>query len=562
MKIRKIKYINSSLFGDTELDFADDNGNTVNTIIIAGENGVGKSVLLNDIFEFSRLSIDNRKRDEKRVYEIELSNEEIELLKKGQHSNQHFKIDNTSNIFLISIDYNIIEDWRQIDIKRKTESGFSQTLPGHLFAQSDTSHIVRAIFSDVEINFTPKEISTVTSTNIDRTDFKSQRSNSNLATEITQLLIDVQSLDALEFTEWARNNIGRLVENDKIDTRIKRFTSAFDYMFPQKRYKRIENINNRKAIIFEESGKEMSISQLSSGEKQIVFRGSFLLKDRESSKGALILIDEPEISLHPNWQLKVLSFFKKLFTNSNAEQTSQIIVSTHSPFIVHNSNRIDDKVIVLQKGANGKTFVPNEAKFFGWSNERLVEEAFNVTHSISKNKTTVFLEGETDEKYFNKCIRVSNKINLPIEFKWIGRINEKGNAENTGDTALNNAKVFFVANMEQIKSKIILLYDSDTNKPEEDIQKLSIRKMETNPKNLIFKIGVENLLNIDHNIDISTFYKQKIKVDDYGAESILRELDKTKLCNFICDSLDVDIQKIVLENIERQIDKLANDNHS
>jgi len=54
----------------------------------------------------------------------------------------------------------------------------------------------------------------------------------------------------------------------------------------------------------------MSISQLSSGEKQIVFRGSFLLKDKESSKGALILIDEPEISLHPNWQLKVLSFFK------------------------------------------------------------------------------------------------------------------------------------------------------------------------------------------------------------------------------------------------------------
>ena len=76
---------------------------------------------------------------------------------------------------------------------------------------------------------------------------------------------------------------------------------------------------------------------------------------------------------------------------------------------------------------------------------------------LTENKTTVFLEGETDEKYYNKCLEVFNKTNLPIEFKWIGRINEKGNAENTGDTALNQAKTFFTANMEQIKSKIILL---------------------------------------------------------------------------------------------------------
>src|SRR5690606_14211239 len=108
------------------------------------------------------------------------------------------------------------------------------------------------------------------------------------------------------------------------------------------------------------------------------------------------------------------------------------------------------------------------------------------------NKATVFLEGETDEKYYNKCLEVFNKKHLPIEFKWIGRINENGNAENTGDTALNQAKTFFTANMEQIKSKIILFYDSDTNKPEEDIENLSIRKMKVNNENLTFKIGVEN----------------------------------------------------------------------
>lgn len=556
MKIRKIEFNNHPIFDDLKLDFTDTYGKTINTIIIAGENGVGKSLLLNTIFEFSNLNLVSDKRDEKRKFEIELSNEEIQKLKVGQHSKQYFTTNYKDNIFIISIDYNIIDDWNQIDIRGKTETGLSPKIVGHLFSQSDTNGILKTIFSDVEINFTPKQIATVTSTNIDRPDLKSQRSNSNLATEITQLLIDVQSLDALEFTEWARNNTGQPIDNDKIDIRIKRFTSAYDFMFPLKRYKRIENKDNKKEIIFEENGKEMSISKLSSGEKQIVFRGSFLLKDKESSKGALILIDEPEISLHPNWQLKVLSFFKKLFTNSSGEQTSQIIISTHSPFIIHNANRNDDKVIILQKDLAGKTVIPNEAKFFGWSNEKLVQEAFNINHFLAENKTTVFVEGETDEKYYNKCLEVFNKTHLPIEFKWIGRINEKGNAENTGDTALNQAKTFFTANMEQIKNKIVLFYDSDTNKPEEDIENLSIRKMNRNDENSIFKIGVENLLTVDPNFDFPSFYKQRTKTDDYGAESILRELDKTKLCSFICDSLDLEKQKLALKKLENEIDRL------
>lgn len=556
MKIRKIEFTNHPIFDDLKLDFTDSNGKTINTIIIAGENGVGKSLLLNTIFEFSSLTLVNDKRDEKRKFEIELSNEEIEILKVGQNSKKYFTTKYKDNIFIISIDYNITSNWNQIDIRGKLENGFSEPMIGHLFSEAETNSILRAIFSDVEINFTPNEIKTVTSTNIDSENLKSQRSNSNLATEITQLLIDVQSLDALEFTEWARNNTGQPVDNDKIDIRIKRFTSAYDFMFPLKRYKRIENKNNKKEIIFEENGKEMSISKLSSGEKQIVFRGSFLLKDKESSKGALILIDEPEISLHPNWQLKVLSFFKKLFTGNTGKQTSQIIISTHSPFIIHNANRNDDKVIILQKDIAGKTVVPNEAKFFGWSNEKIVQEAFNINHFLSANKTTVFLEGETDEKYYNRCLEIFNKTHLPIEFKWIGRINEKGNAENTGDTALNQAKTFFTANMEQIKSKIILFYDSDTNKPEEDIENLSIRKMKVNNENLTFKIGVENLITIDQNIDVPTFYKQRTKTDDYGAESIIRELDKTKLCTFICDSLDLEKQKVALKKIENEIDRL------
>ena len=556
MKIRKIEFENHPVLGNLKLDFTDEAGKSINTIIIAGENGVGKSVLLNAIFDFSNLSLNSKKRNEKRIFEIELSDEEINILKSSQNFKQYFVRQYFCNIFKISIDYNIVNDWRQIEIRGKIETDYSEPIPGHLFSVDETNLVLKSIFSDVEINFTPQEIKTVTSTNIDN-DVKRQRSNSNLATEITQLLIDVQSLDALEFTEWARQNSGQIIDNEKIDVRIRRFTSAFDYMFPLKKYKRIENSNNRKEIIFEENKKEMSIGKLSSGEKQIVFRGSFLLKDKESSKGALVLIDEPEISLHPAWQLKVLGFFKKLFTNNLGEQTSQIIISTHSPFIIHNATRNDDKVIVLQKDSNGNIVVADNAKFYNWSNEELIQEAFNINHSLSESKTTVFLEGETDEKYFNKCLEVFDYTNLPIEFKWIGRKNEKGNVENTGDSALNQAKIFFVSNMEQIKSKIILFYDSDTDKPEESIENLLIRKMKINDKNDTFKIGVENLLTLTKDINVSDFYKEETKKDDYGAESTIRKLDKTKLCSFICDTLSIDKQKEILINLKEEIDRIS-----
>ncbi len=556
MKIRKINFENHPTLGTIYLDFTDKHGKTVETIIIAGENGTGKSLLLNTIFELSNLTLQSIKRDEKRTFEIELLDREIAVFKESENYKRFFTKPLKDNILNIFIDYNIINNWNQISITAKNIDDSAIKPDGALFNEPAHKKILRMIFSDVAINFTPKAINSVTSKNIDTANFQSEKSNSNLSTEIAQLLIDVQSLDALEFTEWARKNKGQVIDEDKLDIRIRRFTSAFEFMFPTKKYKQIENIQNVKKIIFEENGKTMEIDNLSSGEKQIVFRGSFLLKDKESSKGALVLIDEPEISLHPNWQLKVLSFLKKLFTTSNGQQTSQLIIATHSPFIIHNSNRNADKIIVLQKDNSGKIIVSQEPKFYSWSPEKIIQEAFNVSQILNQDKIMVFVEGETDEKYFKKCIEIFEHQGKKIEFKWIGRINEQGNAENTGDTALNQARTFFLANMDIVSTKIILFYDSDTKKQEEAFGNLFVRRMVTNEQNTNFKIGVENLLTLSGDFDINSFYKQKVKKDDYGAESIIKELDKQKLCSTICDQLPMQKQLELLTKVSSEIDRL------
>ncbi len=554
MKIRKIQFSGHPVLGDLKLDFTDQEGKVIDTIILAGDNGTGKSLLLNTIFDFSDLTIRNDRGDEKRFFEIELSDSELELLKNITDFNQYFQ-EPINNTLKIAIDYSIINRWDQVKITAQKNNGDIVKLPGHLFTNEDTRKILICIFSDAEINFTPNRISNVTSQNIDFDNLQSVRSSINLATEITQLLIDIQSIDALEFTEWARQNSGQPVDKNKIDVRTKRFTNAFDYMFPAKKYKRIDTVENQKEIIFDEYGKEMDIADLSSGEKQIVFRGSFLLKDKMSSKGALILIDEPEISMHPTWQLKVLTFFKKLFSDEGG-LTSQLIVATHSPFIIHNANRNEDKVIVLQKDDDGKISVVNDPQFYSWSTERKVREAFKVAQVLRPNLVTVFVEGETDEKYFKKALEIYEVDTTVIDFHWIGRKNESGNAENTGDSALNQARIFFRANPTMLVGKVILLYDSDTNKPEEIIESLEVKKMTLNKANTTYKIGIENLLILSKGFDKKQFYNENVKRDEYSAESIIRKLHKTKLCNYICDELNFKEQKAILRNLKLEIDKL------
>jgi predicted ATP-binding protein involved in virulence len=53
--IKKIKWRNYKSLGNLELDFTDSNGKPYNTIILAGENGSGKTTVLDTLFEFLNL---------------------------------------------------------------------------------------------------------------------------------------------------------------------------------------------------------------------------------------------------------------------------------------------------------------------------------------------------------------------------------------------------------------------------------------------------------------------------------------------------------------------------
>lgn len=549
MKIRKIEFINHPILGSILFDFTDKEGNAVDTVIIVGENGTGKTVLLDTIFNNNPFSINDELSGEIKQ-EIELSEKEIKMLSEKSNISQHFKNGVKDSVIFTNQKFQYKSNVEQTTILFMDNEKKQQKFYG-----GNASGILNTIYSSVEINFTPKELKTVTSKNIDEEVKGYLKSSSDLATEITQLLIDIQSQDALDLSAWVTRNQGIAPPIEVQSIRMKRFTAAFDSMFPNKRFKEIINKKNFKKVIFTELGKDMPIEKLSSGEKQIVFRGGFFLKNKDSVNGALALIDEPEISLHPRWQISILDYFKSLFKDEKGNQTSQIIVTTHSPFIIHNSNRYNDKVIVLKKDDKGIISISDKPAFYNWSEEELIQEAFYIS-DIQKNKTTVFVEGETDEQYFNKALELFCPENKDIVFKWIGRKITKDKAENTGDKALNSARSLFMAHPAFIRKKVILLYDCDTNKPEENHTKLFVRSMTRNTSNTLYKKGSENLLVLASDFDSQPYYSTITKRDEYGAESTIRNLDKTKLCDSLC-ALEENSLKSILLNFKCEIDKIT-----
>nr|WP_320022340.1 AAA family ATPase [uncultured Draconibacterium sp.] len=100
------------------------------------------------------------------------------------------------------------------------------------------------------------------------------------------------------------------------------------------------NENNKGGIVVTKKGAKIPIAQLSSGEKQLIILLTETLIQREAQ--TVFIADEPELSLHIEWQRKIVPSIRKL--NPNA----QIIVATHSPEIVGKlkSNTINMEAII------------------------------------------------------------------------------------------------------------------------------------------------------------------------------------------------------------------------
>lgn len=90
--------------------------------------------------------------------------------------------------------------------------------------------------------------------------------------------------------------------------------------------------------IFYGANRKIQLDQLSSGEKQMLLILTTVFLQEE--KPNVLLMDEPEISLHISWQDRLIEWIRQL------NPYCQVILTTHSPNIF--ANGWEDKIVFIQ----------------------------------------------------------------------------------------------------------------------------------------------------------------------------------------------------------------------
>lgn len=152
-----------------------------------------------------------------------------------------------------------------------------------------------------------------------------------------------------------------------------------------------------------ESNQDFLLSQASSGELSILFTMSSIAGEIEN--GSLVLIDEPELSLHPEWQLNFLSLLTDIFSNY---KNCHFIIATHSPNII--SSIPDNNAYIVSIDGDDAKLMPSKmyhnrsadfqlASVFnapGNNNEYLLSQVIEILDVLCKSN-------EVDEEAINRA---------------------------------------------------------------------------------------------------------------------------------------------------------------
>jgi predicted ATP-binding protein involved in virulence len=116
---------------------------------------------------------------------------------------------------------------------------------------------------------------------------------------------------------------------------------------------------------------------------------------------AIVLVDEIDLHLHPQWQRKIIGFLSDIFPNT------QFIVTAHSPLIVQSADNINLVILRHKKGEDFVTIEQPKIKTFkGWSVEEILSELMDMgdkTYSEAYLKLMDDFDEALDEENYEKA---------------------------------------------------------------------------------------------------------------------------------------------------------------
>ena len=413
MKIEKVHIKNVKGIKNLELSFKKNN-KILDLIVLAGVNGSGKTTILESIKDFFNNKNVNYDEPKKSNVNLNIFFEEFEKKKIKEAE----KSSNNNKRPLWDF-FSALQNY-EIYIKRSDKHYHT-----HIAKKFDIPP--KIIYVPAENKF--EEIQTYSTTLSKEYKFiNTINSNvirdipSYIATRRNYLATIEEDLTMKEITNKVVNEINSIFDILELDVKLKGFSK-----------------DEKTMPIFENSaGEEFNINDLSSGEKQLFLR-TLSIKMLEP-KNSIILIDEPELSLHPKWQQRIIEVYKKIGENN------QIIIATHSSHILGSVS--SENIFILYRDENGKIEAKTGDELYssyGQPVERVLKDIMGLesvrTPKIEKDleelrklvdedkyDTKEFKEkyndlleilGNTDEDLFliDMDVKIKQKVNSNVESK-------------------------------------------------------------------------------------------------------------------------------------------------
>lgn len=131
---------------------------------------------------------------------------------------------------------------------------------------------------------------------------------------------------------------------------------------------------NSTSVLFYKNGQQIDVEGMSSGEFAMLAM-ILSISAAANDDHTLILIDEPELSLHPNWQMTFIDNLDRALK----KQICHLMITTHSHMLVSDLPMNRSTVSQWEKGRDG-IIVANQISenTYGWSAEEVLFKVFKT----------------------------------------------------------------------------------------------------------------------------------------------------------------------------------------
>lgn len=328
-------------------------------------------------------------------------------------------------------------------------------------------------------------------------------------------------------------------ENDEEVKLVSKYLGKLGYGWKLELIDRNKNIYE---ILLTKEGKEFYVNQASSGEKEII---NFLLGIFAFNiNNGIIIIDEPELHLHPRWQNVLLDLFIELSTITK----NQFILSTHSPTFINDKSYNHIFRIFKDENNASKEITLKDNAFFK------LRDILHIVNSTNNEKiffadVVLLVEGITDRLVFQKILNEKKESANATKIIEIIEIKGKSNVDNFKNF-LSNLGIpnFFISDLDYVNEvgndEIKTLFNTNNKKIAIDVIKNPKSKDgDTLVNSIEAAIKKNNCDELTEIWDYIKSFRRKLKLTLNEAEEItLQQLitDQKENFNYILKRGDIE----------------------